>query len=80
MAVLATLMPSPLARVISESRVMPARIVPLSGGVDQRAVVEDEEDVHAAQLLDPAPLDRVEEHDLVAAVADRSAWATRLAA
>ena len=50
---------------------MPGRIVPPSGGVDHRAVVEHEEDVHAAQFLDPAALDRVEEHDLVAAVPGR---------
>ena len=35
------------------------------------AVVEHEEDVHAAQFLDPAALGRVEEDHLVAAVADR---------
>ena len=64
-------MPLSLASVSSDERVMPGRIVPPSGGVDHRAVVEDEEDVHAAQLLDPALLDRVEEHDLVAAVAGR---------
>src|SRR5258708_5679620 len=34
-----------------------------------RAVVEDEEDVHAAQFLDPALLDGIEEHHLVAPVA-----------
>ena len=37
----------------------------------QRAVVEHEEDVHAAEFLDLAALDRVEEHDLVAAMLDR---------
>ena len=36
-----------------------------------RAVVEHEEDVHAAELLDPAPFGGVEEDDLVAAVLDR---------
>ena len=49
---------------------MPGRIVPLSGGVDQRAVVEHEEDVHAAEFLDPLALGGVEEDDLVAAVLD----------
>ena len=63
--------PCSRARVRIESRVMPGKIVPLSGGVAIDAVVEDEEDVHAAQFLDPAALDRVEEDDLVAAVADR---------
>ena len=43
---------------------------------DQRAIVEDEEDVHAAQLLDPALLGRVEEHDLVEPWRVASAWAT----
>ena len=38
---------------------------------DHRSVVEHEEDVHAAQFLDPATLDRVEEHDLVAPLRDR---------
>jgi len=33
-----------------------------------RAVVEHEEDVHAAELLDPAPLDGVDKHHLLAAV------------
>ena len=36
-----------------------------------RAVVEDEEHVHAAELLDPAPFGGVEKDDLVAAVPDR---------
>ena len=36
-----------------------------------RAVVEDEEDVHAAEFFDPAMLGGVEEHDLIAAVLDR---------
>src|ERR1019366_10753913 len=34
----------------------------------QSSVVEDEVDVHAAELFDPALLDRVEENDLVAPV------------
>ena len=37
----------------------------------QRTVVEHEEHVHAAELLDIAALDRVEEHDLIAAMLDR---------
>ena len=49
---------------------MPGRMVP-SGGVEQRAVVEHEEHVHAAEFLDVAAFDRIEEHDLVAAVIDR---------
>ena len=39
----------------------------------QRAIVENEEGVHAAQFLDPAPLDRIQEHHLIAAFADRFA-------
>ena len=54
-----------------ESRVTPGRIVPPSGGRRHRAVVEDEEDVHAAELLDPPAFGGVEEDDLVAAVPDR---------
>ena len=50
---------------------MPGRIVPLSGGVCDRAVVVDEQHVHAAELLDAAALGRVEEDHLVAAVLDR---------
>ena len=38
---------------------------------DQRAVVVDEEDVHAAELVDVPALHRVEEDHLVAAVLDR---------
>ena len=73
--------PCPWRSVSSESRVMPGRIVPPSGGVTMRAVVEHEEHVHAAQLLDPAALDGVEEHDLVAAVrASPRPAASRLAA
>ena len=53
-----------------ESRVMPGRMVP-SGGVEQRTVVEHEEDVHAAEFLDVAALDRIEENHLIAAVIDR---------
>src|ERR1700720_721830 len=34
----------------------------------QRTVVEHEEDVHAAEFLDVAALDRIEENDLIAAV------------
>ncbi len=34
-----------------------------------RPVGEHEEHVHAAELFHPAPLDRIEEHDLVAALA-----------
>ena len=37
----------------------------------ERAVVEHEEDVHAAELLDVAALDGIEEDDLIAAVLDR---------
>ena len=53
-----------------ELRVMPGRIVP-SGGVKQRTVIEHEEDVHAAEFLDVAALDRIEENDLIAAAIDR---------
>ena len=49
---------------------MPGRMVP-SGGVEQRAVLEHEEHVHAAEFLDVAALDRIEEDHLVAAVLDR---------
>ena len=38
---------------------------------DHAAVVEHEEQVHAAQFLDPLALDRVEEHDLVVPLGDR---------
>src|SRR5205085_1278046 len=41
------------------------------GRCRHRAIVEDEEDVHAAELLDPAMLGSVEEHDLIAALLDR---------
>jgi hypothetical protein len=40
-------------------------------GGDERAVGVDEEEVHPAELLDPASLDGVEEDHLVAAVLDR---------
>src|ERR1700682_2211069 len=36
----------------------------------QRTIVEREEDVHAAEFLDVAALDRIEENDLIAAVID----------
>src|SRR6202171_6438483 len=36
----------------------------------ERTVVEHEEDVHAAEFLDVATLDRIEENDLIAAVID----------
>src|ERR1700682_6066049 len=36
----------------------------------ERTVVEHEEDVHAAEFLDVAALDRIEENDLIAAVTD----------
>ncbi len=48
----------------------PSRIVPDLGG-DDGAVVEDEEDVHSAEFLEPAVLDGVEEDHLVAAVLER---------
>ena len=34
-------------------------------------IIEDKEDVHAAQFLDPAPLDRIKEQHLVAALTGR---------
>src|SRR5258708_39280763 len=36
----------------------------------ERTVVEHEEDIHAAEFLDVAALDRIEENDLIAAVID----------
>ena len=50
---------------------MPGRIVAVERRRDQAAVVEDEEDVHPAQLVDAPALDGVEEDHLVAAVLDR---------
>src|SRR5207244_12743790 len=37
----------------------------------ERTILEHEEDVHAAEFLDIAALDRIEEDDLVAAALDR---------
>jgi hypothetical protein len=67
--------PSLPASSMIEERVMPSRMVPVSG-VTMRAVGEDEVHVHAAELLDVRPLLGVEEDHLVAALGVASCCAT----